>query len=380
MPDENSIESNESALQLWEQLFAKMAKADNATLDDPTHDKKSDEIRLRIGLAAAGWSEAEIKQRIRIQKEANTSAPSTSPGIAPHVERYFTILCDDIEAAMKRLGLDSQARIARGIEPRVGPLVSMTNVIMTDQAIVTVGSFLFRYCGVVARAFTKTLRLNPWVWEDKDYTDVVARKLLRGAPDLILYWLRIYISYAVTGTQLLVPFSPANKAEVLLFEQVARAMEIFAISHEYGHHHQAHGRQLEADPKREELDADQFALRIGYEVERYPFIHPNPYLSSGAGGVVLLMALGTLARIKEAITGVSIPDSGTHPTIPERLDRFDTVAMLNKEEFLALKGFRTACTRIMGCVEAELVDLLPSLSTEVRNRLREMSLVLEQGY
>lgn len=379
MSNENSSKCNESAIQLWEQLFAKMAKADIATLDNPMHDKKSDEMRLRVGLAEAGWSEAEIKRRIKIQKEVTASAPTTSPGVAPHVERQFAILCDDTEAAMKRLGLDSQARIARGIEPHVGPLASMTNVIMTDQAIVTVGSFLFRYCGVVARAFTRTLQLNPRLWEDKGYSDAAARKLLRSAPNLLLYWLHIYISYAVTGTQILVPFLPSKKAEVLLFEQVARAMEIFAISHEYGHHHHAHGRQLEADPKREELDADQFALRIGYELERYPFICPNPYLSSGAGGVVLLMALATLARFKEAITSVSIPESGTHPTVPERLDRFDTVAMLNEKEFLALKGFRSACTRIMGCVEAELFGLLPSLPAEVRARLQEMSVALERG-
>jgi hypothetical protein len=82
-----------------------------------------------------------------------------------------------------------------------------------------------------------------------------------------------------------------KKHELLLFEQVARAMEIFAIVHEYGHHHHGHGPRLEDNPKQEEFDADQFALRIGYEVERVPLICPNPYLSSGAGGVVLLMAL-----------------------------------------------------------------------------------------
>jgi hypothetical protein len=54
------------------------------------------------------------------------------------------------------------------------------------------------------------------------------------------------MSYAVTGTNILVPFRPATKVEVLLFEQIARAMEIFAIAHEYGHHHHAHGRRLGA--------------------------------------------------------------------------------------------------------------------------------------
>jgi hypothetical protein len=43
MQDENSVPPNESASQLWEQLLAKMATAENATLVDPTHDNNADE-------------------------------------------------------------------------------------------------------------------------------------------------------------------------------------------------------------------------------------------------------------------------------------------------------------------------------------------------
>jgi len=55
---------------------------------------------------------------------------------------------------------------------------------------------------------------------------------------------------------------------LLLFEQVAQSMEVFAIAHEYGHHHFDHGRQIGRDPHQEEIDADKFALRISYEIER----------------------------------------------------------------------------------------------------------------
>jgi hypothetical protein len=42
---------------------------------------------------------------------------------------------------------------------------------MTDQSVVTVGAFLFRFCGLIARAFTQTLLLAPAFWESGTFTD-----------------------------------------------------------------------------------------------------------------------------------------------------------------------------------------------------------------
>ena len=82
----------------------------------------------------------------------------------------------------------------------------------------------------------------------------------------------------------------------------------------YGHHHLNHGRSLDADPKLEEFDADRFALRIGFEVEEHvPLIAPNPYLSSGAGGIVMLLALKTLREFEEDFLGVPAAQAETHP-------------------------------------------------------------------
>ena len=212
-------------------------------------------------------------------------------------------------------------RVARGVEPRVGPLAQMTNVIMTNEGIVTVGSFLFRFCGLIARSFTRTLLLGPTFWESSSYSEEAERLYLKAAPKQVVYWVKIFISFAVTGTHSPVPYRPANRNE-LIFEQVSRAMEIFAIAHEYGHHHLGHGRQLCDDPKLEEFSADQFALRICYEVEQRPLMFANPYLSSGAGGVVLLKALETLRRVRDLINPTPAKSSDTHPDIAARLARF----------------------------------------------------------
>jgi hypothetical protein len=97
------------------------------------------------------------------------------------------------------------------------------------------------------------------------------------------------------------------------------------------------------------------------------------YLSSGAGGVVLLLALEMLRGVREAITGVRAKPSDTHPDIAARLARFDTVAMLKPKEFAALKGFRTASARIMETTNTELSELLRAVPKRVRNQLRALT-------
>ncbi|OYY41169.1 MAG: hypothetical protein B7Y56_15490 [Gallionellales bacterium 35-53-114] len=370
---QNEPDGNQSARQLWEQIFANMVKSEDATLVSPDYDSADEEARLRTGLAQAGWTEQEMDARIKIYKAQHENAPVTSPGVSAHVETQLARLCDDIEAAMTRLGLDSQARLARGIEPRDGPYASMTNVIMTRQGIVTVSSFMFRFCGLVARAFTRTLSLNPSFWESEDYLEENSCNFLKQQPALTLYWLRIYLSFAITGTHVLVPFQPANKDEVILFEQVARAMELFAIGHEYGHHHHGHGRQLEDDQKQEEFDADRFAIEVGYEVEQQPLILWNPYLSSGAGGAILLLALDTLRKINEIISGNSVPPSDTHPTTIDRLAQFEQLSTSFPDDFKAIKGFRIASVRIMTTVDACITNSIASLPPE---RLKELRVLL----
>lgn len=278
---------------------------------------------------------------------------------------------------MGRLGHTSNLKIARGVEPRVGPFASKTNVIMTDESIVTVGSFLFRYCGLVARAFVRTLRLDPWLWDADTFKAGSARTLLGRNPGLAAYWLRIYVSFAISGTHVLVPYKPSSMEEVLLMEQVARAMEIFAIAHEYGHHHLNHGRRIEADPKAEEFEADAFAMRISDEVEKLPVITGNPYLPSGAGALILLMSLETLRSVETAV-GARQVDLGTHPSAMSRINRFETIRMLFPDEHRWLKGYRTASQRIMQPVHESTMQTLQSIPPDLREALRQRRRDFEQ--
>lgn len=346
----------ETATQLWPQIFERLAQDEYAALVDPGHDDSDDDRRMRTAFTRAGWTEAQIATMAAARAARQADAPVTSPGVNPDVEIALERLAGDVEAAMSRLGLSSQERVARGVEPRLGPLAAKINVTMTDESIVTVGSFLFRYCGLVARAFTRTLMLDPSFWESPDWTEKEALTRLSRHPALLWYWLRIQMSFAVTGTHILTHYEPSMPHEVMLMEQVARAMEIFAIAHEYGHHDLDHGRQLEADPKAEEFAADQFALRIGYEVERFPLVIENPYLAGGAGGVVLLLALQNLRDVGDIILNRRTSVADSHPAPEERIERFDTVAVLQPREFAYLHGFRLASARILRTVSKTVRD------------------------
>lgn len=358
-----------AASDLWQQVFARLAANPAAAVADPLHNAQADRDRGHRALRAAGWSEAWIAASSAAQADRTAAAPETSPGINPDVEAQYGILADAIEAAMVRLGYHSQARVARGVEPRVGPYAASTNVIMTDESIITVGAFLFRYCGLVARAFTRTLKLAPRLWEPDAYDERRARKLIAGDPELLLYWMRIYTSFAMSGTHAFVPYHPSMLEEIILMEQVARAMEIFAIGHEYGHHHLDHGRELDDDPRAEEFAADAFALRISDEVEKHPVVTENPYLLSGAGALILLSSLDTLRAVEKAL-GAHHFDSGTHPSVAERIARFESVRLLFPDEHRRLKGFRTASRRVMMIVHEMLMEGLASMPDEMLKILR----------
>lgn len=354
---------NAAASDLWMQMFSRGAADPYATLVDPDYNEAADEARLWKAFREAGWSETEIEALLEKQRALLANAPVTSPGVAPHVELRYGMLCDAVESAMDHLGLKTHASAARGIEPRMGAFAAKTSVIMTDQSIVTVGAFLFRFCGLVAKAYMRTLRLNAWLWESPAYTSEQGLDLLRSDPHLLSYWISIHFAFAMSGTHFGVRLLPSTKDEVWQVEQVAEAMEVFAIAHEYGHHHHAHGRDMDDDPWRQEYEADQFALRVGAEIDKVRGHHENPYLSSGAGGGILLRALET-QRLVEGRLGGQAPSPDTHPPTTERIRRFDSVQVLVPSEFRRLKGFRQAADRVMTLV-AEMLDTgLADLSLE----------------
>jgi hypothetical protein len=100
----------------------------------------------------------------------------------------------------------------------------------------------------------------------------------------------------------------------------------------------------------------------------------NPYLVSGAGGVVLLMALETLRSIED-LMGAPPPQGETHPPVSGRIARFDSIRLLQPSAFKHLRGFRVVSARIMALVHKAL---LPTLAALPSRQLAEMRRLREQ--
>lgn len=366
----SKLKQNESAQDLWRQVLAQLSRDPYATLQDPNYDPSEDDKKIQAAMREVGWLDEQIVEIIKIHQTQVENAPTTSPGVNPHAEFIFNILCDDVEAAMGRLGMSSHARVARGLEPRLGPYAAKTNVIMTEESIVTVGTQLFRFCGLIARAFIRTVQLDANFWDSDRYSKKAAIGLIRAQPELLAYWIRIYTSYALTGVHILVPFRPASIFEVS-FEHVTRAMELFAVAHEYGHHHYNHGRQIDPQiAKAEEFEADQFALKICYEAERDPdALGYNPYMTSGAGGLILLRALRSLHTVENRLNGTPAKRADSHPDAEERAARFETIALLRPSEYETLQHFRRCAARVLDAVDTEIARWLDRLTPAMMSEI-----------
>lgn len=103
-----------------------------------------------------------------------------------------------------------------------------------------------------------------------------------------------------------------------------RAVEIFALAHEYGHHAMRHGvtdsSDQVVDALVEEHQADLFARSVSMAIGSRE-VPPNFYAMSGTGGVIILVALELVKRAKAVLeTGQDyFEPSASHPSLRDRV-------------------------------------------------------------
>lgn len=343
---------NEAARDLWSQIFERAAAQPDAALFKPDEEIEAQQAELAVrALLQAGWSEAEIKRR----NEASAVFPElehpNSPGVAPGLEFRLQVLSDRVRRVIAETGNTEHEKIEIAIDPIAGVSASLTNVIMTDQGILAVSSFLFRWCGLVARAYTRTLYAELTYWTTTAPVADGDRAILLRNHDIVQYWFRIFTSFSQTGTHALVPFRPSTPTEFHMFEQVAWSMEYFTIAHEFGHHVLGH-RQVGDDPKKQEFQADAFSAKICEQLEFEPFpLISNPYTRTGAGGSLMLIAL----EILRSFEGDTKSDS--HPPACQRVDRIATRNLLLPKQLEMDQDFNETVRRIMKAVAALMEEL-----------------------
>ena len=368
-------QSNEAARDLWSQIFERAAAEPNAALHKPDEEAETAQKELVVhALRAAGWSEAEIKGREDSQGLHVEPESANSPGVAPGLEAKLNVLADRVRKAISDTGVGSPEKVEIAIDPKSGVSAALTNVIMTDEGIFSVSAFLFRWCGLIAKAYTRTLHSDLTHWTSLTSGAESDQKVLLKNPDLALYWFRIFTSFSATGTHILVPYRPATPNELHVFEQVAWAMEFFTVAHEFGHHVLGH-RDANEDPKVQEFQADAFAVKVCEQLEFEPFpMLPNPYTRTGAGGSLMLLALEIL-RYFEIQESSGSAANETHPQASERIEKIATRNLMQPKQLEMDQEFNGTIVRVMAAVSAVMNDLYNAggrqLITDMQRKLRE---------
>lgn len=363
---------NEAAKDLWAQIFSRAAELPDAAMNDPNY--QSDEERERILTEAflkAGWCTDEINRLITLSREREDEPNANSPGVAPGLEAHLGRLSNRISEELSYTGAGAHQRLEVAIDPKVGIEASLTNVIMTDEAILTVSSFLFRWCGLIARAYTRTLLQDIGYWSRPAVSVREDMLFLIKRPALALYWGRIFMSFAATGTHVAVPYLPSARHELHLMEQVAWSMEYFTVAHEFGHHMLLH-RSVEDDPKEQEYEADRFAIRICERLTMEPFGNiENPYLRTGAGGTLMLKALAILRSVQR--NGAREEISLTHPSTEERIRKIMNRHAMQPDQFRIDLDFNETALRVMTAVAEFLDELRIAGGDEVIRKMKDQS-------
>lgn len=330
-----------------------------STFEKPERPNPAREVQIKRAFLDPGWTEQQIAARAEIDRQRLLEVPTTSAGVAKQTE--FGL--ERLRSALAR-GLESFAaeNIHFAVEPKAGPFVSMVNVPLTDQTIIAVGTHFTRYCGLIARAYVRTMHL----YRDGTglaFEEAELRRRLRQHPELILYWWRVLSSFALTGTHYLTTFKPSRPDEVIEMEQMAFAMEMFAIAHEYAHHHLGHGRQLTepAAAREEEFRADMLAMKICEQIEAAERVSglipvPNPFLYTGAGAALLLGSLELFRKVKAKIFANRRFD--THPAYAERTLRLKRRFLLEPTKHLTTGDFVASAENVLHCVALELAPIM----------------------
>ena len=272
--------------------------------------------------AAEGGEEALIDE----YKQAllNTSEGSLLDDI--HGRQILERVIGEIEHACREHRIPIRSGVVFGIAPELGLRISQSAVLETQASIIDVSIPFLTFCNLIAKALARSLPQHPagpQVSVSNDPTAVRAQ--LQQSPDLVSEWVSIFSSYAEIGWPPPGIHHITDTATQAVRYMLLRAVELFALAHEYGHHVMMHGvgsnsSEQTADPFVEEHQADIFARSASIAIGSTEST-PNFYAMSGAGGVIVLGALDLVRRAKVVLeTGnEQFTPRERHPPFSERI-------------------------------------------------------------
>lgn len=275
------------------------------------------------GSGATKGDEAAVIEEYK-QALLNTSKGSPLDDI--HARQILERIIGEIEEACREHRIPIRSGVVYGVTPELGLRISQSAVLKTQASIIDVSIYFITFCNMITKTLARSLPQYPageLMKVSNDPSEVRVRP--QQSPDLVTDWARIFSSYAELGWPPPGIHLITDTATQAVRYMLIRAVELFAIAHEYGHHIMMHGvasasSEETADPFVEEHQADIFARSASIAIGSRENV-PNFYAMSGTGGVIILGALDLVRRAKAILeTGNDqTPPRERHPPVADRI-------------------------------------------------------------
>jgi hypothetical protein len=287
----------------------------------------------------------------------------TNPRDEPFTHAIVKKLCEEIEESCKEFGISLRSGVSFGVAPTFELSAERYPVHFAESSVVTISAGLISFCSHISKVISLSLICEPDAGKFRICNEpkrIFAK--IGSDTDLKRFWTEVIGGYAYGSGPLQVSQRTIPYPQSIVRGQLLRAMERFAIAHEYAHHIANHGKANEAsvdgDPtsKRDEFHADIFALGLNRYMERNEQ-QPNFYAISGAGAVLLLKTLECVRKARQILSDghETLPSSGTHPETAARIRHLDTLdSSLPEEEQVAFRQTRDDFVEIVDCVWLKL--------------------------
>jgi hypothetical protein len=239
-------------------------------------------------------------------------------------------------------------------------------VLTTEVSILNVSAPFIIFCNLVSKAMARTLIHEPGKMVRVCNDPSMIKANLQSSPQLRAEWSRILVHYAAFGwpPQGLTPV-PEPIAQVTRI-LILRAIEWFALAHEYGHHVMKHAEVASSDAQINHLDqeheADIFAMAVSMGLGTREEVM-NFYAISGVGGVIILGMLDLVRRAKATLeTGVDdVAPRGTHPSFSDRIDAIAVDQLLPQRYQQPAADMRACFVTIIETIWGEAFPILREL-------------------
>jgi hypothetical protein len=264
-----------------------------------------------------------------VLEEYKQALLNTPPGSALddiNARQILGRVIGEIEDACRLHQIPVRSGVVFGIAPELGLRLSQSSVLQTQASIIEATIPFLVFCNLVTKALARSLPQSPLGAHEvavcNQPSEVLAR--LQRSPDLVIEWTRIFASYAELGWPPPGIHLISDIATQAVRIMLIRAVELFALAHEYGHHVMRHGvadtSEVTADSFVEEHQADIFARSVCLAIGSRE-TPPNFYAMSGTGGVIILGALDLVRRAKAVLkTGKDqTTPRDRHPPLTDRI-------------------------------------------------------------